>query len=162
MAHPAGISPNSASSGTRHTNTTAMLLIWDIAKRHVVETRGPTRGFNNPSDTAWSSDDRYLGAPRGVGNQPLLVYDRTTGHALPAGRTVPSCVNSWTEWTAWSRDASLLAATTFCGDLRPVNPATGRIVYRAGGLGQRVSATSFSPDGTQLILAGATTPGSAP
>jgi WD40 repeat protein len=133
------------------------VAIWNIARRRMVAS------FTVPlhdlsylgAATDWSPGDRYLAIPT-FGHGHLWIWNRETGR-LSAVITNPIDCNM-AETTAWSPNGALIAATNNCGYLWIIDAATGHVVYSVNGLAPLVAATSFSPDGRQLILTSATTP----
>jgi WD40 repeat protein len=140
-------------------NTYHWLHVWNIAQRRIVQTFDLGIGYNLNLDTAqgWSANDRYLAIPLDANG--FQLFDIHTDRFV-SGVPRATCASTWQNAVAWSPDGSRLAATDQCGNLRIWSLSTGRLVYKASGLGDNVEAAGFSPDGKRLILTQASTPGS--
>jgi WD40 repeat protein len=140
----------------------ARVRIFDLAKRRVVRTLPPsTAPFGG--EPVFSPDDRLiamgryalgLNAPSRTHTGPtpaIVLMNATTGRVRTLGTT--DCGAGWRS-QPFSRDGTLLAAGTFCGDVSVWDVASGRRVGRPFSIGGELARIAFEPDGKRIAVAG--------
>jgi WD40 repeat protein len=95
-----------------------------------------------------------LGAPSRTHTGPkpaIVLMNTTTGRARTLGTT--DCGAGWRS-QPFSRDGTLLAAGTFCGEVSVWDVASGRRVGQPFSIGGELARIAFEPDGKRIAVAG--------
>jgi WD40 repeat protein len=153
----AGLIPVPARDQTR-----VPLTIVDLARHHVVRTIPPaTAPFGG--EPTFSPDAHLIAMGRYVlpagaraqspqGPKPAIVLvNAATGRARVLGTT--DCGAGWRS-QPFSRDGTLLAAGTFCGQVSVWDVASGHRVGQPFSIGGELARIAFEPDGNRIAVAG--------
>jgi len=143
--------------------------IWSVSRRRIVkvvtdalEPFGAEPTFS-PDDSLIAMDVQPQTPPAGTGpaardgkgpptapSQPVVLLDVRTGKTRYLGAT--TCGAGWRS-QPFSPNGKLLAAGSFCGQVKIWNVATGRRVGRSFTIGGELSRTAFSPGATRIAAA---------
>jgi WD40 repeat protein len=127
--------------------------VWNVAERRQVATVPPSLA-PQAGQPIFSSDGRMLamGKPTGP-NSPATAFvlvDARTGRDRNLGTT--TCSIGW-RGDSFDESSRLVAAGTFCGEVRVWNVSTGRLVGRPFALGGELADIAFSPDAQRIAVA---------
>jgi WD40 repeat protein len=140
----------------------APITIVDLARHRVVRTLPPsTAPFGG--EPVFSPDGRLIAMGRYVtpsgapsrspaGPKPAIVLvNAATGRPRVLGTT--DCGAGWRS-QPFSRDGTLLAAGTFCGEVSVWDVASGHRIGQPFSIGGELARITFEPDGNRIAVAG--------
>jgi WD40 repeat protein len=132
----------------------AAIEVWNVAERRAVR-RLPLNG--EYPIVAFSSDHRRLGLlaePKGsqTARPSPVVMSLGGSTVLRLARPTRPCASGWRD-AEFTRDGTLFAGATFCGDVDVWNAKTGRRVASYAATGQ-ISGIAFDPAGKVLAVSG--------
>jgi WD40 repeat protein len=136
-------------------NRAAPLEIFDLSQGRLLRTLPPsTAPFGG--QPVFGPDGRLIEMGRPVSTasgprQALVLVDAKTGRSRTLGTT--DCSAGWRP-QPFSRDGTLVAAGTFCGDVSVWNVATGKRVGRPFSIGGELARIAFEPSGRRIAVAG--------
>jgi WD40 repeat protein len=123
------------------------VTIWDVAGQRILRT------INEPGTVlaAWSPDDRHVALVSGGPRSAPVVLDVASGKTVDMAGPIPSCYSNDATYPAFSGNGSLLAFSTFCGQVTVWDTATGKQVATFDDRAE-ASSLAFSPDGSRIAV----------